>query len=170
VVYTSPVSFVKELVDNAIDAQATSVEIFLSPNTTDCIEVRDNGHGIRPEDFKALGHRGHTSKLRKFQDLQTVRPVTLGFRGDALASAAVMSTLVITTRAVGEPTASRLHMSEQGGVQMVERVAGPVGTAVKATQLFANLPVRKQWALKEARRQFPRSGSSSTLISSPDHI
>jgi DNA mismatch repair protein MutL len=152
VVYTSPVSFVKELVDNAIDAQATSIEVFISPNTIDCIEVRDNGHGIDPEDFKTIGHRGHTSKLRKFQDLQTVGPVTLGFRGDALASAAVMSTLVITTRAVGQPTAARLHISDKGGVKMIERVAGPVGTAVKATHLFANLPVRKQWALKEAAK------------------
>ncbi|RKU42790.1 hypothetical protein DL546_003476 [Coniochaeta pulveracea] len=152
VVYTSPVSFVKELVDNAIDAQATSIEIFLSPNTTDLVEVRDNGHGIHPKDFNLIGHRGHTSKLRKFQDLHTVGPITLGFRGDALASAAIMSTLIIITRVVGEPTASRLHMSERGGVKMVERVAGPVGTAVKATQLFENLPVRKQWAIKEAAK------------------
>lgn len=152
VVYTSPVSFVKELVDNAIDARATSIEILVSPNTLDSIEVRDNGHGISPQDFGSIGRRGHTSKLRKFEDLQIVGPLTLGFRGDALACAAVMSTVTITTRTAGEPTASKLYLSARGGVEKTERVAGPVGTAVKAVNIFSRTPVRKQFALKEAAK------------------
>jgi DNA mismatch repair protein MutL len=152
VVYTSPVSFVKEFVDNAIDAQATAIEILIAPNTLDSIEVRDNGHGIHPQDFSTIGRRGHTSKLRKFEDIQTVGSITLGFRGDALACAAVLSTLTITTRAAGEPTASKLHLAEKGGVEKVERVSGPFGTAVKVAHLFSRLPVRKQVALKEASK------------------
>ncbi|KAB5580786.1 histidine kinase-like ATPase, partial [Coniochaeta sp. 2T2.1] len=135
-VYSSPVSVVKELVDNALDARATSVEVLISADTVDSVEVRDNGHGIHPVDFNTLGHRGCTSKLRTFEDIQTVGGVTLGFRGDALASATTVGTLSIVTRTAGEPTASRLLFSEKGGVGKIERVSGPVGTAVKVTQIF----------------------------------
>ncbi|OIW34992.1 hypothetical protein CONLIGDRAFT_553782, partial [Coniochaeta ligniaria NRRL 30616] len=151
-VYSSPAAVVKELVDNAIDAHATSVEVFISANTVDSVEVRDNGHGIHPDDFATLGHRGCTSKLRSFEEIQTVGGVTLGFRGDALASATTVSTLKIVTRTAGEPTASKLSFSEKGGVDKIERAPAPVGTAVKATNLFAKIPVRKQWALKEATK------------------
>lgn len=149
-VYSTPLAVVKELVDNAIDAHATAVEVYISANTVDSVEVRDNGHGVHPDDFSSLGRRGCTSKLRTFEDIQTVGGVTLGFRGDALASAANLSTLQIVTRTAGEPIASKLYFSEKGGVERIERVAGPVGTAVRATRLFARLPVRRQVALKEA--------------------
>lgn len=151
-VYSTPVAVVKELVDNALDAHATSVEVLVSANTVDSIEVRDNGHGIHPSDFISLGYRGCTSKLRTFEDIQTVGGTTLGFRGDALACAANLSTLQIITRTAGEPTASKLYFSEKAGVEKIERVSGPVGTAVKVTDLFARLPVRKQVALKEVSK------------------
>ncbi|GJC99747.1 DNA mismatch repair protein mutL [Colletotrichum higginsianum] len=70
-VVSSPLSLVKELVDNAVDANATNIEISLSANTVDKIQVRDNGHGINPEDYEALGRRSHTSKLRTFEELQS---------------------------------------------------------------------------------------------------
>ncbi|KAH8905551.1 hypothetical protein BR93DRAFT_939513 [Coniochaeta sp. PMI_546] len=155
-VYSSPVAVVKELVDNAIDARATSVDVFISANCVDSIEVRDNGQGIHSDDFAALGHRGCTSKLRNFEDIQTVGGVTLGFRGDALASASTLSTLQIVTRTAGESTAAKLYLSANGGVAKIERVAAPVGTAVKVTDLFAKIPVRKQWALKEAAKTIPK--------------
>lgn len=155
-VFSSPVAVVKELVDNAIDANATSVEVFVALNTVDSLEVRDNGHGIHPDDFATLGRRGCTSKLRTFEDIQTVGAITLGFRGDALACAATMSTLHIVTRTAGGPTASKLSFSEAGGVDKIERVAAPVGTAVKVTDLFAKIPVRKQWALKEATKSLSK--------------
>lgn len=151
-VFSSPVAVVKELVDNAIDANSTSVEVFVALNTVDSLEVRDNGHGIHPDDFATLGRRGCTSKLRTFEDIQTVGAITLGFRGEALACATTISTLHIVTRTAGEPTASKLSFSEAGGVGKIERVAAPVGTAVKVTDLFAKIPVRKQWALKEATK------------------
>src|SRR5882757_6662139 len=86
-VLTTPTSLIKELIDNSLDAKATSVDIFLSPNTLDKLEVRDNGHGIPQEDLDALGRRGHTSKLRSFDELKSIGGVSLGFRGEALASA-----------------------------------------------------------------------------------
>lgn len=151
-VYSTPVAVVKELLDNALDAQATSVEVFVSPNTVDSIEVRDNGHGIQPADFTSLGNRGCTSKLRNFEEIRTVGGNTLGFRGDALACAANLSTLQITTRTAAESTASKLFFAENGGISKVEPVSGPVGTAVKVTDLFARIPVRKQMALKEVSK------------------
>lgn len=147
--YSTPVAVVKELVDNALDAEATSVEVLVSANTVDSIEVRDNGHGIQPGDFASLGNRGCTSKLRNFEELHTVGGSTLGFRGDALACAANLSTLQIITRTAAEATASKLFFAEKGGVSKIERVSGPVGTAVKVTDLFARIPVRRQVALKE---------------------
>src|SRR5690348_6177351 len=86
-VITSPLLLLKELLDNAIDSGATSVDVIVSPNTVDKIEVRDNGHGIDPGNFESLGRPGHTSKLRSFDELSKVGATTLGFRGAALASA-----------------------------------------------------------------------------------
>lgn len=155
-VFSSPVSVVKELVDNAIDARATAVEVYISANTLDSIEIRDNGHGIPPEDFSSLGRRGCTSKLRKFEDVQTVGSISLGFRGDALAGAAALSTLTITTRTAQDQVASKLYLAEEVGVQKVERVSAPVGTTVRAMNLFSRLPVRKQCAIKEAAKRIIR--------------
>ena len=67
---TNPCDVLKELVDNAIDAEATSIDVVVSANTLDKIVVRDNGHGIPLEDLDLLGRRGHTSKLRSFEELQ----------------------------------------------------------------------------------------------------
>src|SRR5271169_6760807 len=79
---TTPVSLVKELVDNSLDARATSISITISSNTVDIIEVRDNGHGIQPDDRAVLGRRGWTSKITCLEDLEHAS--SLGFRGEAL--------------------------------------------------------------------------------------
>src|SRR4051812_39238226 len=100
-VLTTPTSLVKELVDNALDAKATSVDILISPNTIDKIEVRDNGHGIPQADLDSLGRRGHTSKLRSFDELKSIGGVSLGFRGEALASAVQLGSVSVTTRTEG---------------------------------------------------------------------
>ncbi len=86
-------SLVKELVENALDAGATSIEIQISANTVDRIEVRDNGHGIRQDDLDSVGRRGHTSKIRAFHEIERLGASSLGFRGMALWSVAAIASV-----------------------------------------------------------------------------
>ncbi|KAK1480860.1 hypothetical protein CABS01_14386 [Colletotrichum abscissum] len=155
VVIPSPVSLVKELVDNAIDANANHIEIRTSANAIDKIQVRDNGHGISSEDYDALGRRSHTSKLRTFEELQCKGGQTLGFRGDALASVNAVSKLTITTRTTRDPVAVLLVLNPKGGgFTDKKHVAGSVGTTVDVSDLFANIPVRRQQILKESKKTY----------------
>ncbi|KAF4490285.1 DNA mismatch repair PMS2 [Fusarium agapanthi] len=148
-----PLSMVKELVDNSIDAGATSIEITVAPNTVDKVQVRDNGCGIQVDDFKSLGRRSHTSKLRSFDELHLKGGETLGFRGEALASANYLATIKITTRTAQDPIASLLLLNtKSGGISRQQPVSAPVGTTVQALNLFQNLPVRKQNAIKVSRK------------------
>lgn len=140
---TTPTSLVKELVDNSIDAQATSIDILISPNTIDKIEVRDNGHGIAEDDLDALGRRGHTSKLRTFEDLKAIGGISLGFRGEALASAVQLGEVSVITRTDGQPVASSIKIKTGGGIDSQSRVSHPVGTTVSVAKFMFKLPVRK---------------------------
>lgn len=113
---TDPSSLVKELLDNAIDAKATSIFIEISTNTLDKIQVKDNGQGITPEDRGLLCRRSCTSKIRDLNDLHNIGGRSLGFRGEALASAVEISgSVVITTRVDGEPTATEVIYTAKGG-------------------------------------------------------
>lgn len=117
-VLTDSASLVKELVDNALDAQATSVTIEVSANALDTIQVKDNGHGIAPIDRPLVCKRHCTSKIKDLEDLANLGGASLGFRGEALASAAELSEcLVVTTRIVGEATAVSLKVSQKGEVE-----------------------------------------------------
>ncbi|KAH7326605.1 histidine kinase-like ATPase [Stachybotrys elegans] len=149
----TPCHLVKELLENAIDAGATSIEVNISANTVDRIQVRDNGHGIDFNDFDCLGRPDHTSKMTCFEDLQIKGVSTLGFRGQALASAACLAGICITTRTKQDPVASRLTLVPGlGGVQERKPISAPVGTTVNASKLFNALPVRKQQALKDSNK------------------
>ncbi|KAL2072513.1 hypothetical protein VTL71DRAFT_11856 [Oculimacula yallundae] len=149
---TTPTSLVKELVDNALDAKATSVDILISPNTIDKIEVRDNGHGIAQEDLDSLGRRGHTSKLRSFDELKSIGGVSLGFRGEALASAVQLGVVSVTTRTEGETVATCVHLQAPGGIASQSRTSHPIGTKVSVAKFLYSLPVRKQTAEKESTK------------------
>ncbi|KAL2178614.1 histidine kinase-like ATPase [Thermothelomyces heterothallicus CBS 202.75] len=153
---TSPVLLLKELLDNAIDADATSMDVLVAPNTVDRIEVRDNGHGISPEDFDGLGRPGHTSKLRFLEELDTLGGRTLGFRGVALASINALAEVSITTRVATEHVATVISLAKGGGVATRRHAASPVGTVVRVTSLFSNLPVRQRAALKDAQKSLDR--------------
>lgn len=108
-------SVVKELIDNALDAKSTSVSIEISSNTVDVIQVKDDGCGIGIEDRQLLCRRGCTSKIRTIQDLASLGGTFLGFRGEALASIAELSTSVtVTTRVEGEVVASALRFGPNG--------------------------------------------------------
>lgn len=149
---TSPVVLVKELLDNALDAGASSVTVTVSPNTVDRIEVRDNGHGISHGDFSALARCGHTSKLKTLRDLDGIGGNSLGFRGVALASATALAEIRVTTRIPEDPVAATVLLCEQGGATLQEHKAAPIGTTVLATSLFHKFPVRLRAAKQEATK------------------
>ncbi|SMR54501.1 unnamed protein product [Zymoseptoria tritici ST99CH_3D1] len=146
---TDPASLVKELIDNALDANANSISVEISNNTLDTIQVRDNGHGIAPEDRELVARRYCTSKISRHQDLKDIGGSSLGFRGEALASAAELSGgLVITTRVEGEQVSTALKINQQGEVVGQDRASSSIGTTVKITDFIKANPVRKQVALK----------------------
>ncbi|KAL8946956.1 MAG: hypothetical protein Q9222_006713 [Ikaeria aurantiellina] len=117
-VLTDSASLVKELVDNALDAHASSITVEISANTLDVIQVKDNGDGIAPDDRQFVCKRHYTSKIRDLEDLAKVGGTSLGFRGEALASAVEMSgDVVVSTRIVGEATAVCLKVSHNGEVE-----------------------------------------------------
>ncbi|KAJ4864270.1 histidine kinase-, DNA gyrase b-, and HSP90-like ATPase domain-containing protein [Trichoderma breve] len=153
VIISKPCDVVKELLDNAIDAGASFVEIAISPNHLDTIRVRDDGQGIDIEDFDALGKRTHTSKLRAFDELGSRARETLGFRGEALAAMNCLATITVTTRTVKDVVATRLQLKPKvGGVDYKQPVSAPVGTTVQITKLFEILPARKQYSLKNSAK------------------
>ncbi|KAG6363237.1 hypothetical protein INS49_008333 [Diaporthe citri] len=155
---TTPVDVIKELLDNALDAEATSVEILVSANLIGSIQVRDNGHGIQADDYDSLGRVGHTSKLTSFEELRTFRGSTLGFRGQALASANSLGCVTVVTRCSGDPTAVKLTLcAGVGGIESQQRISAPVGTTVTVEGLFKAIPVREQVAEKEAQKNLAKA-------------
>lgn len=116
-VLTDSCSVVKELVDNSLDAEADAVFIEVSLNALDIIQVRDNGHGIIPDDRRMVGKRHCTSKIRDLADLESIGGKFLGFRGEALASAAELSaSMTVSTRTEGEATAVSLTIGRKGEI------------------------------------------------------
>jgi DNA mismatch repair protein MutL len=111
-------SVIKELVENALDAHATSIGIEMSANTLDILQVRDNGHGIGPQDRALACKRYTTSKISKISDLRELGGRSLGFRGEALHSLVEMSGGVsITTRVEGETAAVKLEIGRDGEIK-----------------------------------------------------
>lgn len=156
-VITTPVDLIKELLENSIDARATSVDILVSQNIIDRIDVRDNGDGIHSDDYDSLGRAGHTSKITSFEDIHNLGGNTFGFRGQALASANNLGSILVTTKSSDDPTAVVLKLCPGvGGVESQQRTSAPVGTTVTVTGLFGGLPVRKDLALKETQKYFVR--------------
>jgi len=135
-----PASVVKELVENAIDAGSTSIEVFLEEAGLSSIQVIDNGSGMDEEDAKKSFARHATSKIEKEQDLFRIR--TLGFRGEALASISSVSKLTLKT-SDGE---SGLELYLEGG-HIKEEKPAPLrrGTDIKVAQLFYNTPARLKY-------------------------
>ncbi|PGH14732.1 hypothetical protein AJ79_02898 [Helicocarpus griseus UAMH5409] len=142
-------SVVKELIDNGLDAGATSISVEVSANTLDIIQVKDNGTGIHPEDRHLVCKRSCTSKLRSIDDLKSIGGSTLGFRGEALASAAEMSNgVLITTRTEGEVAGAALKYDRAGLLVSCNKASHPRGTTVRVSGFLNFVPVRKQTALK----------------------
>lgn len=136
-----PASVVKELVENAVDAGATSIEVFLEEAGLALIQVIDNGHGMDEEDALKAFARHATSKIHKEQDLFRIR--TLGFRGEALASIASVSKVTIQT-SDGETNGVKLYL-EGGHLKSHEGGHLRKGTDMTVAQLFYNTPARLKY-------------------------
>ena len=136
-----PYSIVRELLDNAIDAQADEIDVELQSGGLGLLAVRDNGHGIGRADLDHVALRHATSKITDERDLQRV--TTLGFRGEALASIAACARLEVISRTAAEPRATRLVAG--GGQRQVTGAAAATGTRVQVTRLFAELPARRRF-------------------------
>lgn len=134
-----PASVVKELVENALDAAATSILITISDAGRRLIEIADNGSGIAPDELTLALARHATSKLARAEDLFHIE--TLGFRGEALASIASVSRLTIASKVSESDAGARLHV-EGGHLGAVEAVGAPGGTVVRVEDLFYNVPAR----------------------------
>ncbi|HEV2127268.1 MAG TPA: DNA mismatch repair endonuclease MutL [Thermomicrobiales bacterium] len=149
-----PVSVVKELIENAVDAGATRIDVDIAGGGSERIRVSDNGLGMTRSDLELAIQRHATSKLSTFNDLETLS--TLGFRGEALPSIGAVSHFMIRTAAAGEARGAQL-VSAFGRKAEVAVVAARQGTVVTVEDLFGNVP---------ARRKFLRQpGTEATYIS-----
>jgi DNA mismatch repair protein MutL len=140
-----PASVVKELVENALDAGATRVEVVLARGGRELIRVADDGRGMGPDDLPLAVERHATSKLPS-DDLLDIR--FLGFRGEALPSIASVSRLTLASRRKNDPNASALTI-ENGEPGEVVPAAQPVGTVVTVEGLFSALPARLKFLKSE---------------------
>lgn len=134
-----PVSVVKELVENALDAGAHQVRVRLLQAGRRLIEVADDGCGIPAEELPLAVQRHATSKISRAEDLYNIH--TLGFRGEALASIAAVSHLTITSRTTASEHGTCIRL-EGGRLLGIESVGAPPGTLVRVEHLFYNLPAR----------------------------
>ncbi|XP_019088943.1 PREDICTED: DNA mismatch repair protein PMS1 isoform X2 [Camelina sativa] len=145
-------SAVKELVENSLDAGATSIEINLRDYGEDYFQVIDNGCGISPTNFKVLALKHHTSKLEDFTDLLSL--TTYGFRGEALSSLCALGNLTVETRTKNEPVATLLTFDHSGLLTDEKKTARQIGTTVTVRKLFSNLPVRSKEFKRNIRKEY----------------
>lgn len=141
-----PASIVKELIENSLDAGAGRVEVLIEQGGVKRVRVVDDGYGIHPDDLALAVSRHATSKVSVVDDLLGVK--SLGFRGEALASAASVSRLTITSRVRTEPTG--FHIAVHGGAVVSDGPRGhPPGTTVEVEDLFFNTPARRRFLKTE---------------------
>ena len=157
-VIENPASVVKELVENSIDAEASSISVEIENGGKSLIAVTDNGKGIKPLDLPLAFTRFATSKLKAIDDLDNL--ASLGFRGEALPSIAAVSKVILITRNANALSASKIVI--EGGEIIEELEAGaPYGTRVEVKDLFYNTPGR----FKFLRADSVESARISTLLS-----
>ena len=137
-----PSSVIKELVENAIDAGSTKIEIEIMAGGISFMRVTDNGCGMSKADLKLSVQRHATSKLRTAADLNNIE--TLGFRGEALATIAAVSKFSILSRQAEADFASIIEISG-GTITDFSEAGGNIGTTVKVEDLFYNTPARKKF-------------------------
>ncbi|XP_063978187.1 PMS1 protein homolog 1-like [Diachasmimorpha longicaudata] len=141
-VITSVYSVVKELVENALDGGANSVDIYLEDKGLAFIEVKDNGKGITKTDSAYMGLPSYTSKISDMSDLESLQ--TYGFRGEALNSLCKVSDVKVITRTHEDDHARCYTLSHEGRIDKAEFCNRATGTTVQARSLFKSVPVRRQ--------------------------
>ena len=134
-----PASVVKELVENSLDANAKNIWIRIEDGGTSLVMIRDDGDGMDADDAELAFQKHSTSKIRSFNDLQTVN--TSGFRGEALPSIASVSRLRITTCKKGSEIGTRITIEGNSNLD-VEEYTAPQGTTIEVADLFFNTPAR----------------------------
>ena len=162
-----PSSVVKELLENAVDAKATKIVCDLKNSGKTLIRVRDNGQGIPHEELPLALAPHATSKIATLEDLEAI--LTLGFRGEALASIAAVSKLTLTSRTKDEDHAFSVEVEGPQQDPEINPAAHPVGTSVEVCELFFNTPARRRF-LRSDRTEFMhiREIFVRTALANPD--
>ncbi len=141
-----PVSVVKELIENAIDAGGTEIRVEIRGAGKELIRVSDNGVGIPPDELELAVSRHATSKLSRTEELFDIK--TLGFRGEALASIGSVSHMSLVSRPAQVDVAGKLSV-DGGHNSAVQALAAPVGTEISIEDLFYNVPARLKFLRKD---------------------
>ena len=142
-----PASVVKELLENSIDAGATELIIRVEQGGSTLIEIMDNGRGIHAEDLPLAVMRHATSKIQTAEDLHAI--VSLGFRGEALASIAAVSRLTLTSSQADDGIGYQVEVNGTAfDHQEIQVVAAPKGTHIRVQDLFFNVPARRKFLKK----------------------
>lgn len=152
-----PANVVKELVENSLDANATSVSVEIENGGITYMRITDNGKGIEPDDIDLAFERHATSKIRRAEDL--IRVSTMGFRGEALASIAAIAKIEMITRTKNNETGTKVIV-EGGRVLLKEECGAPLGTTIIIRELFYNTPVRYKFLKKD----FTEGGYIETAV------
>lgn len=138
-----PASVVKELVENSLDAGATQIEIEIEKGGSQLIKIRDNGCGIAKQDLVLALARHATSKISSLEDLEAI--LSLGFRGEALASISSVSRLLLTSRPEGQAEAWQAYAQGREMAVDIQPASHPVGTTIEVNNLFFNTPARRKF-------------------------
>ena len=146
-VVTRPESVVKELVENALDAKAQNITIILKDAGRTLIQIVDDGLGMSREDARTSIERHATSKLKEFDDLESL--LTYGFRGEALAAIASVSQFEMRTRQANEELGTLIEV-EGSILRKCESIACDEGTSIAVRNLFFNIPARRKFMKSEA--------------------
>lgn len=142
-----PASVVKELVENSIDAGATRIDIDIERGGAKLIRIRDNGCGIKKDELALALARHATSKIASLDDLEAI--ISLGFRGEALASISSVSRLTLTSRTAEQQEAWQAYAEGRDMDVTVKPAAHPVGTTLEVLDLFYNTPARRKFMRTE---------------------
>src|SRR5690606_26424183 len=142
-----PASVVKELVENSLDAGATRIDIDIERGGAKLIRIRDNGCGIKKDELALALSRHATSKIATLDDLEAI--ISLGFRGEALASISSVSRLILTSRALGQEQAWQVEAEGRDMSSTISPAAHSQGTTVEVRDLFFYTPARRKFLRTE---------------------
>ncbi|KRY33411.1 Serine palmitoyltransferase 1, partial [Trichinella spiralis] len=145
---------IKELVENALDAGATAIDITLTNSGIERIHVADNGTGIPEKDFQNICKSHCTSKLSVMDDLSRMK--TFGFRGEALCALCLIGDVIITTRHADSELAYQLHFDRSGQLTKQVACSRQIGTTVEVAEIFHPFPVRRKSLIRSVQKEWPK--------------